>query len=137
MATESTDNLPNPGIVYGELTYWGTIVGAVICVVGSVWAFVGTSNTLDPAFVFESIWQGLPTDEIWTQGTDVVPQGHWYLHHLNTGDGLTLLGVAIGIVSVIPATLAAAFLLLRRGRPFFGSLAVISAIILIAACLAG
>jgi hypothetical protein len=128
--------VPFAGVVYGDIIYWGTIAATVIVLIGSIMTFVAPESFIDPAYLLSAIWEGKTVDEIWLGATGATPDGHWYLSHLESGNGITTAGIALGVFSVTPAILGAAFVLFRKKQKLFGSLAVISALITIAAMLA-
>lgn len=130
---EERPAVPVAGIIYGDIVYWGTILATVIVLIGSVVTFVTDFNYIAPSYLLSSIWEGKPVDEIWQGATGAMPEGHWYLSELNTGNGVTTAGLAFGVFTVIPAILAAAVALYRDGQALFGSLAVVAALITIAA----
>ena len=129
MNTETKPKPPFSGIVYGEIVYWGTLLGCVVSLVGSVLMFVTKKNYLDPAHMLTGIWQGTLVAKIWEGATGALPQGHWYLDHLSTGNGLSEFGLAIGVFTIIPACIAAAILLFKEKAPVFGTMAAIAALI--------
>ena len=121
--------VPKSGVVYGDIIYWITIVATVIVIIGSIVTFVTTHNYIDPNYMLSAIWEGKNVEEIWNGATGAQPDGHWYLPHLTTGNGLTAGGIALGVFSVIPGIIGAAYFLFKDGERLFGSLAVLSAII--------
>lgn len=125
------DNLSAPiaGIVYGDLVYWITITATFVVIVGSIITFVTTNNYIDPSYMLSAIWEGKTVEEIWQGATGAQPNGHWYLPHLTTGNGMTIGGIALGVFSVIPAILSAAVVLFCEKERLFGCLAIIAAII--------
>lgn len=130
---EERPAIPRAGVVYGDTIYWITIIGTIITIIGSVVTFVTTNNYIDPAYLLSSIWEGQKVEDIWTGAVGAPPNGHWYLDHLTTGNGLTAFGIALGVFSVIPSILAAGWVLFKQGEKLFASLAAIAAIITIIA----
>lgn len=124
--------VPVSGVVYGDIIYWGTLAGSVIAIIGSVVTFVTEADYILPGYLLSAIWEGKTVDEIWAV-VGGIPDGHWYLSEIATGNGLTMFGIALGVFSVIPALLAAGVVLLREKRYLYGSLAVIAALITVAA----
>lgn len=117
--------------VYGDIVYWGTVAAAVIVMVGMVFTFTAKANYLEPTYLLSAIWQSKTVPEIWQGCVGALPQGHWYLSHLKTGNGLTESGIALGVFAVIPATLASAWYLFKQRNIFFGTLGVVAAVIII------
>ena len=127
--------VPFAGIVYGDIIYWITIVATGVVLIGSVITFVTTDNYIDATYLLSSIWQGKNVEQIWVGAVGAQPNGHWYLSRLSTGSGLTAAGIALGVASVIPAIIGAAYILLRERQRLFGTLAIIAAIITTAAAI--
>lgn len=124
--------VPIAGVVYGDTIYWTTIAASVITLAGQIWSFIARDNYMSPSYLLSSIWQGKKVDEIWN-AVGGVPNGHWYLPHLWTGDGLTTAGLALGVFGVTPAIFASALVLYKQGQKLFGSLAVIAGTITVLA----
>lgn len=117
------------GRVYGELVYWGTIVGSVISIIGSFVNFITKKNYIDPAYLLSAIWEGKSVKEIWVKAVGSLPNGHWYLKYIFAGDGLSMLGISFGVFMVIPAIFAASVFLFKEKKPIFAVLAIIAGII--------
>ena len=120
---------PVAGIIYGDLVYWITIAATFMVIAGSIITFVTTNNYIDPSYMLSAIWEGKTVEEIWQGAIGGQPNGHWYLPHLTTGNGMTAGGIALGVFSVIPAILGSAVVLFRQKERLFGVLAIIAAII--------
>lgn len=124
---------PRAGVVYGDMIYWITVVATVVVIIGSIVTIVTTNNYIDPNYLLSAIWQGKNVEDIWVGAVGAQPDGHWYLSHLFTGNGLTTAGIALGVFSVIPGIIAAAYVLFKEKERLYGSLAVLAAIITLAA----
>ena len=135
MAEEGKPKPAFAGLVYGEIVYWGTVIGALIAILGSAYAFASKSNVMDVSHVFSAIWQGKDTASVWMEGIGRMPQGHWYLPKITTGDGLTMFGMAFGIFAVIPGMFASAIAMLKKKDYLFAGLAILAGIISVTACL--
>ena len=125
--------IPLSAKVYGNIIYWGTILSAIIALVGQLVVFMTKESALPPAVMLSRIWEGATVAEIWA-GTGVARpvNEHWYLSHLDKGEGLTMLGIALGVFVIIPALLASCSVLYAKEKePLFGSLALIAALITI------
>ena len=120
-----------PSLVYGDTVYWLTIAGAVVAVIGSVVAFATDANLLNPAIAFAGIWEGQTAAEIWSHAGGIEPSRHWYLRALPSGDALAMTGIIGAIVSLVPATLAAGWLMLRRRERFFSIVALLATILIV------
>ena len=131
---ESEKTKPRPplsGLVYGLIVYWITIAGSIVAIIGSVIAFVSHDNFANTSYWINSIWLGKSPVEIWEFLIDTPLVGHWYLHHLATGDGLSAFGISIGIFSVTVAMVGSAIVMFKKKEFVFGIMALISALITI------
>ena len=126
---------PQAGRIYGEIVYWGTVAGSVIAIIGSTIAVMIKTNVIEPSYVFSAILEGKDTAAIWKDAVGALPQGHWCLQKLFTGDGLTMFGLSLSIFSVIPGMFLSAILLLKEKELFFGGLAIVAGIISVVAFL--
>lgn len=127
--TEERPKPPFSGFVYGEIIYWGTIFGSIIAIIGSVFTFVSKKNYIDPGYLLSAIWQGQTVPEIWQGAVGSVPNGHWYLDHFFTGNGIAMSGLAFGVFIVGPAIFAASILLYKEKQRLYSVLAIIAGII--------
>jgi len=122
-------HVPLSGVVYGNIIYWGTILGTVVSIIGSIITFTTDLNLVDPINELSAVWQGKSVDEIWISAGTTAPNHHWYLSLYATGNGLTMGGIAIAVFSVTIGIIGAAVVLLREKNILFAWLAIISAII--------
>ena len=117
-------------LAYGETVYWLTLAGSVIVLIGSLLSFVSQSNFASPSYWVSKVWQGSTTEEIW-EGVGGTPNGHWYLSHLATGDGLQALGISVAVISIVIGLIISAIILFKRKSRLFGGFALISALIIV------
>lgn len=130
MAREVNDIVPPfAGRVYGEIVYWGTVLGTIIAIIGTIVSFVTKDKYLPTSEVLTAIWQQKSVVEIWQSITGGLPEGHWYLNYLSEGSGLTEFGLAVGVFFVIPAMFASGIILLKEKATIFGVLALIGGLI--------
>ena len=94
---------PFAGLVYGQIVYWGVMLGSLIVIVGSIVAFITRDNFVPVSYWLSSVWEGKSPSQIWTGITGSLPKGHWYFCHLMTGDGLTAFGISLAVFPVVPA----------------------------------
>lgn len=120
---------PLAGRVYGNIVYWGTVVSAILAIIGSVFSFVTKADYLHPSYIISSIWQENSVEQIWEGAVGHLPHGHWYLNHLASGSGLTELGLAFGVFIVIPAMIGSAFVMFKNKDTLFASLAIMATFI--------
>jgi uncharacterized membrane protein len=117
---------PLAGRVYGDIVYWGTVVSAVLAIIGSIFSFVTKPDFLHPSYILSSIWQEHSVEQIWQGSLGHLPHGHWYLDHLASGSGLTEFGLAFGVFIVIPAMIGSAYVLFKNKNTLFASLAIMA-----------
>ena len=114
------------GLIYGETVYWGTIIGAMITIIGSMLAFLGMDDVLDPGFVFSAIWQGKSANVIWLEGSGHLPDAYWYVKQFRNGDAIVMLGILTGVFALIPACFLSAIQLCQKKQRFFSLMACIT-----------
>lgn len=117
------------GKVYGDIVYWGTVTATIFTILGSIFSFVAKNDILSPSYVLSSIWQQQSVEQIWMGSVGHLPHGHWYMHHLTTGNGITEFGLAFGVFIVIPAMIGSGLVLFRERSHLFASLALTAAVI--------
>ena len=112
-------------IVYGEIIYWITILAAIICMIGPVISMVSVeNNVMNPHFLFSAIFEGKNAETIWEEVGSGFPGGHFYLTHLNSGDGFTQFGLVLGCSSAFWGLLAVAFVYFRKKNYLYMGLAL-------------
>ena len=121
--------------IYGEIVYWCTIVASFLVIISTMSAFLGMHALIDPAYLFNSIWTGKEAAEIWFNSTGQLPDAHWYLHQLWNADSLAMLGIILGIFSVVPASFAASAIFFRQGQTYFGVMGLLTGLLILLPCL--
>ncbi|MCG6980996.1 MAG: DUF1634 domain-containing protein [Deltaproteobacteria bacterium] len=121
---------PLAALVYGEIVYWGVLLGSVIAIIGSTLAFLG-DNFVPVSYWLSSVWKGESVAQIWEGTTGSLPMGHWYLPHLTTGDALTALGLSLGVFAVVPALFLSSAILLKEGEKLYGTLALVGGLVVL------
>lgn len=123
-----------PALLYAAIIYWSTLLGATITLAGTALAFIGGHNLADPGRMMANMLQGLPVNELW-QTAGGSPGTHWFLADLAKGDALTMAGIALGALGLVPASLAAAWLMWRNGERIMALLGALGAALTLAAFL--
>ncbi len=101
--------MPPAALKYGAIVYWVTIVSCIICMVGPVISVAfPTNNILNPYMLFDAIFQGKDSATIWNEVGGGFPGGHFYLKHMTYGDGITMMGLALGCSVALWALLVSA-----------------------------
>lgn len=129
---ESQAERPTPSaasVIYGNIVYWGTISAAVLATVGMVINFISAEDYMSPSYVLSSVWEGRDVGEIWEGSVGSPPDGHWYFGVLDTGSGITMAGIALGVFIIIPAMAASALALIRDRQYLFALFAGIAVLI--------
>jgi hypothetical protein len=122
---------PFAGLVYGQIIYWGVMLGSLIVIFASVISFVTRDNYVPVSYWLSSVWKGNSPSQIWQGITGSLPMGHWYFSHLKTGDGLSALGISLSVFSVVPALFLSSAVLFKEGDKLYGLLALICGIIVL------
>jgi hypothetical protein len=121
---------PLAALIYGEIVYWGVLLGSVIAIIGSTLAFLG-DNFVPVSYWLSAVWKGESVAQTWEGATGSLPMGHWYLPHLTTGDALTALGLSLGVFAVVPALFLSAAILLKEGEKLYGTLALVGGLVVL------
>ena len=129
-------SVPKAAVLYGDIVYWGTILGSFVAILGSILAFVTELNYMEPELVLSALWEGRSVDEIWEETVGERPDGHWYMEHLGRGDGLTMAGIALGVFVVVPGMIASTWYLLRERQRLFAGFGLLASGITVAAMFA-
>lgn len=122
---------PIAGMVYGQIVYWGVMLGSLIVMIGSILSFTTKDNYVPTSYWLSEVWKGDSPSQIWKGITGALPMGHWYFSHLTTGDGLTSLGISLAVFSVVPALFLSSAVLFKEGDKLYGTLTLICGIIVL------
>ena len=107
--------VPLTQVVYGQIVYWLCIIAALICMIGPALSIVFPDNNLmEPQYLFGTLWEGSNPETVWQQVRGGFPGGHFWINSLNTWDGFTQFGFAIGCSSGGLGLLVATILFLRE-----------------------
>lgn len=123
--------VPFAGLIYGQIIYWGVMLGCLIVILGSVIAFTTRHNFAPASYWISAVWRGDSPARIWQGITGALPRGHWYFSHLTTGDGMSAFGISLGVFSVVPALFLSSAVLFKEGDRFYGLLALICGFIVL------
>jgi hypothetical protein len=128
-----TDKLKAPiaGMIYGQIVYWGVMLGTLIVTIGSILSFTTRDNFAPVSYWLSSVWRGDSPSQIWKGITGALPMGHWYFSHLTTGDGLTAFGISLAVFSVVPALFISSAVLFKEGDNLYGTLTLVCGVIVL------
>ena len=130
--------VPISGVVYGEIIYWLTVGSSFVVLLGTIVSFIESKSLVSSAYILQSVFNGKNVEEIWL-GSDIsqIPDIKFYLATFSFGESITILGIAFGVFSVIPAVFCASYFLWRSRNPVFAVSAVFAGIMTICSMLAG
>lgn len=104
-------DMPRAQRIYGEIIYWMTIVACLICMIGPAISVASPEkNILNPYKLYNTIFEGKTSQEVWKDVGGGFPGGHFYLdrQYLGYGDAVTQFGLALGCSCAFWGLLAAA-----------------------------
>ena len=113
-------------LAYGEPVYWLTLVSSMVVIIGGIVAFVTRSNFVSTSYWISAVWKGESSEQIWEGAGSAAPEGHWYLFHLTTGDGLQAMGISIALLGISVGLAIAGIVLFKRKNAVFGVFALIA-----------
>ena len=134
MSTRRKPTVPISGVIYGEIIYWITCMSALVVLIGTIKSFMETDAPIEVSYLMSAILAGDSVETIWLNSSlKMVPNTSTYIALSHSGESLTVLGIALGIFSVIPAVFCSAAFLWRSRNPVFAVSAILSGIISVVA----
>ncbi len=119
--------VPVSGIVYGEIIYWGTCFSALLVLYGTIKSFLEINSAVSVNYLLDAVLSGKSVDAIWMSSKlQQVPNTSLYLSTWASGESLTVIGIAVGVLSVIPAIFFSAVYLWRSNNHIFAIVALVS-----------
>jgi hypothetical protein len=123
MNAEERPRMQPSQIVYGEIVYWGTILAAIICMIGPYISMKNVeNNVMNPHYLFAGIFEGKNAETIWQEVGGGFPGGHFYLDNFSMGDGFTQFGLALGCSVALWALIPASLCYLKEKNPLYTGL---------------
>ena len=110
--------IPISGVIYGQTIYWLTIISSLIVLLGTIVSFLEKNSPLPASYLLQSVIDGKSKTNIF-----------FFLNNLSHGESITMVGIAIGVSSVIPATLFSSYFLWKSRNPVFALIAVIACLL--------
>ena len=127
MPTRRKPPIPVSGVVYGEIIYWGTCISALLVIVGTIRSFLETGSLVSVSFLLDAALSGKNVETIWASSEiQRVPNISFYISTWTSGESLTVIGIAAGVLSVIPAIFFSSVYLWRSNNHSFAIVALIS-----------
>ena len=127
MPTRRKPPIPVSGVVYGEIIYWGTCISALLVIVGTIRSFLETASLVSVSYLLDAALSGKNVETIWANSEiQRVPNISFYISTWTNGESLTVIGIAAGVLSVIPAIFFSSAYLWRSNNHIFAIVALIS-----------
>ena len=112
--------IPISGVIYGQTIYWLTIISSLIVLLGTIVSFLEKNSPLPASYLLQSVIDGRSKTDIWANSVvGKPPDIFFFLNNLSHGESITMVGIAIGVSSVIPATLFSSYFLWKSRNPVF------------------
>ena len=122
--------IPISGVIFGQTIYWLTIFSSFLVILGTIISFVEKDSLIPTGQLFQSIINGKNVEEIWHgMGFSHPPDMVFFLTNPTSGESITIIGIAIGVSSVVPATFLSAYFLKKSRNPVFAFLAMLAGLL--------
>ena len=122
--------IPISGVIYGQVIYWLTLVSSFLVLLGTIVSFMEKDSPVDTSQLLQSVIDGKSVDHIWQGiGLSPAPDMLFFLANPTVGESMTMIGIAIGVSSVVPATFISAYFLKKSRNPVFACLAVLAGLL--------
>ncbi len=119
--------IPLSGLIYGQIIYWITLFSSVLVVIGTVVSFLEEESPLPASYLLQSVIDGKTKNEIWQNSSLASsPKITYFFDHFNYGESITMIGISLGVSSVIPATFVASYFLWKSRNSVFACIAIIA-----------
>ena len=122
--------IPISGVIYGQVIYWLTLVSSFLVLLGTIVSFMEKDSPVPTSQLLQSVIDGKSVDQIWQgMGLSPAPDMWFFLANPTVGESMTMIGIAIGVSSVVPATFISAYFLKKSRNPVFACLAVLAGLL--------
>ena len=122
--------IPISGVIFGQTIYWLTVLSSFLVLLGTIVSFVEKDSIIPTRQLLQSIIKGENVEEIWHgMGFIHPPDMMFFLVNPSIGESITVIGIAIGVSSVVPATFLSAYFLKKSRNPVFAFLAVLAGLL--------
>ena len=127
MPTTRKPPVPVSGVVYGEVIYWGTCISALMVLFGTIKSFLEINSAVSAAYLLDAVLSGDSVEKIWMSSKlQQIPNTSLYLATWSSGESLTVIGISMGVLTVIPAIFLSSLYLWRSNNHIFAIVALIS-----------
>ena len=97
--------IPISGVIYGQTIYWLTLMSSFLVLLGTIVSFVEKDSPIPSKQLLQSVIDGKDVDQIWQEmGLNPAPDILFFLANPSAGESITMIGIAVGVSSVVPAT---------------------------------
>ena len=122
--------IPISGVIYGQTIYWLTFLSSSLVLIGTVVSFLEKDSPIPAAQLLQSVIDGKRVDQIWEEiGLSESPDMFYFVANPSIGESITMIGICIGVSSVVPATFFSAYFLKKSRNPVFAVLAVMAGLL--------
>jgi len=122
--------IPISGVIYGQTIYWLTLLSSCLVLLGTIISFLEKDSPIPANQLLQSIIDGKSVDQIWHGiGLSDAPDMFFFLANPSFGESITMIGIGIGVSSVVPATFFSAYFLKKSRNPVFAVLAVMAGLL--------
>ena len=117
-------------MIYGQTIYWLTLLSSCLVLLGTIISFLEKDSPIPANQLLQSVIDGKSVDQIWHGiGLSATPDMFFFLANPSFGESITMIGIGIGVSSVIPATFFSAYFLKKSRNPIFAVLAVMAGLL--------
>jgi len=117
-------------VIYGQTIYWLTLLSSCLVLLGTIISFLEKDSPIPANQLLQSVIDGKSVDQIWHGiGLSATPDMFFFLANPSFGESITMIGIGIGVSSVIPATFFSAYFLKKSRNPVFAVLAVMAGLL--------
>ena len=117
-------------MIYGQTIYWLTMMSSFLVLLGTIISFIEKDSPIPSKQLLQAVIDGKDVDQIWEEmGLSPSPDMLFFLANPSVGESITMIGIAIGVSSVVPATFLSAYFLKKSRNPVFAILAVLAGLL--------
>lgn len=122
--------IPISGVIYGQTIYWLTLISAFLVLLGTIVSFLEKSSPLPASYLLQAVIDGERIAEIWGESPlGQAPDMMFFLSNPTFGESITMIGLGLGVSSVVPATFFASYFLWKSRNPVFAVLAILAGLL--------
>ena len=105
-------------------------MSSFLVLLGTIVSFVEKDSPIPSKQLLQSVIDGKNVDQIWQgMGLSPAPDMLFFLANPSAGESITMIGIAVGVSSVVPATFLSAYFLKKSRNPVFAILAILAGLL--------